>query len=307
MGRPFAKLASTLRWHQGATGIPYWQALVIWTLTALVLLSFVVYLLGSPSPGALFVIGIVVGGVILGNTGHPSTPPHIDRHRHGDGRCVYSDGPVSRCIFPEDPDARAALRDGRAPGAAHTAAREPVAEDDDWFPATDAKSVLGPTYRAAHERKPAPSTPAPPRATEHGSGLTLLARLDRAAATAHTADEGDWVCPIHQKPGIKKVGARSGRAYIGCPDCNAFARGIAVVPTCTAHPGCGPVTRTGHSGHGHGPSEATGLWCWHFDEWYLGRPDEVADEGSDLAARRAQQAEVNGGDPFAHKTYPTAQ
>jgi len=54
-----------------------------------------------------------------------------------------------------------------------------------------------------------------------------------------------------------------------------------------------------------GPSESTGLWCWHFDEWRLGRPDEAAPEGSDLAARRAQQAEVNGGDPFAHKTYPT--
>jgi len=56
-----------------------------------------------------------------------------------------------------------------------------------------------------------------------------------------------------------------------------------------------------------GPSESTGLWCWHFDEWRLGRPDEAAPEGSDLAARRAQQAEVNGGDPFAHKTYPTPQ
>ena len=76
---------------------------------------------------------------------------------------------------------------------------------------------------------------------------------------------------------------------------------------CTKHPGCGPVTRAGTSGHGHGPSPSTGLWCWHFDSRWIGRPDEIPPEGSNLARRRAQEAEWNGGDPFAHKVYPEAE
>ena len=42
-------------------------------------------------------------------------------------------------------------------------------------------------------------------------------------------------------------------------------------------------------------------------EIYIDAPAEDAPEGSDLEARRAQQVRVTGGDPFVHKTYPTAQ
>ena len=74
---------------------------------------------------------------------------------------------------------------------------------------------------------------------------------------------------------------------------------------CAEHPDCGPVTRRGHTGHGH-HSGVTGLWCWHFDEWFVGKPDDPPPpEGSDLAKRRAEQAALLDGDPFAHKTYPT--
>lgn len=33
-----------------------------------------------------------------------------------------------------------------------------------------------------------------------------------------------WKCPIHDKAGIEKKSPSSGRTFIGCPDCKAFAR-----------------------------------------------------------------------------------
>jgi len=71
---------------------------------------------------------------------------------------------------------------------------------------------------------------------------------------------------------------------------------------CRAHPECGPVTALGQSGHGH-HSTATGLWCWHFSDRWIGPIDPPPPEGSDAAARRAQGC--IDGDPSIHKTYPT--
>jgi hypothetical protein len=72
---------------------------------------------------------------------------------------------------------------------------------------------------------------------------------------------------------------------------------------CREHPDCGPVTALGQSGHGH-HSDATGLWCWHFSEQWIGPLDPPPPEGSDAAMRRAQGC--IDGDPLIHKTYPTA-
>lgn len=72
---------------------------------------------------------------------------------------------------------------------------------------------------------------------------------------------------------------------------------------CRAHPDCGPVTALGQSGHGH-HSSATGLWCWHFSERWIGPLDAPPPEGSEAAMRRAQGC--IDGDPSIHKTYPTA-
>lgn len=33
-----------------------------------------------------------------------------------------------------------------------------------------------------------------------------------------------WTCPTHGKPGIEKTSPKSGRTFLGCPNCNAFAR-----------------------------------------------------------------------------------
>lgn len=70
---------------------------------------------------------------------------------------------------------------------------------------------------------------------------------------------------------------------------------------CLAHPDCGPVTALGQSGHGH-HSDATGLWCWHFNARFLGPDDQPSD--SDAASRRRNCC--IDGDPTIHKTYPTA-
>lgn len=224
MRRPFARLASTDRSFPGDQGIPYWQTLAIGAVLVLVVLSLVLYVLGSPSPWAMLVLGILIGGAVVGNSGRSSAPTHMPGHRHGDGRCVYSDGPVARCVFPEDSGARAAWQEGQAHSAHRWAAPEPEIEDDDWFSATDAKSVLDPAYRAAQEREAATSsTPAAPVA-ERGPALTLLARLELAAANPAPVVGGEWRCPIHDKPGIPKT-SQAGREYIGCPDCHAFSRG----------------------------------------------------------------------------------
>ena len=34
----------------------------------------------------------------------------------------------------------------------------------------------------------------------------------------------DWVCPTHDVPGIEKTSPKTGRTFIGCPDCNQFKR-----------------------------------------------------------------------------------
>lgn len=73
---------------------------------------------------------------------------------------------------------------------------------------------------------------------------------------------------------------------------------------CTAHSTCGPVTRTGASGHGHGPNPATGQWCWHFDRRWIGRPDETPPEGSNLAARRAREAARPTAGPWRARRWP---
>ena len=38
-----------------------------------------------------------------------------------------------------------------------------------------------------------------------------------------TIDTGGWVCSIHGKA-VEKTSPKSGRTFIGCPDCNQFAR-----------------------------------------------------------------------------------
>ena len=34
----------------------------------------------------------------------------------------------------------------------------------------------------------------------------------------------EWHCPVHDKPGVTKTSDKTGRTYVGCPDCNAFKR-----------------------------------------------------------------------------------
>lgn len=279
---PMAKLTSTYRWHPGATGIPYWQMLLARAVVVLIALSFVAYLVGSPSWGEALVLGIAIGAVVVPSLSGQATS-----------------------------ETRPALPAERRPVVTATTLAS-AADDTDIDHldfATDAKFVLGPAYAARRDsaRDPAavaagePSTPDPPERT------SLLARLTaEILAGAGTPPAPRWSCPAHHRA-IART-SPEGREYLGCPECDMFERpGGDGVTLCAAHSQCGPVGRIGHSAHGHGPSEATGLWCWHLDEWYLGRPDEEAPEGSDLEARRAQQAGLNGGDPLTHKTYPTAQ
>lgn len=82
---------------------------------------------------------------------------------------------------------------------------------------------------------------------------------------------------------------------------------VAPAPPCSAHPTCGPGTRVGSSGHGHGPNPTTGRWCFHFNESWIGRVGEWGEEGSGLWRRQVREAERNGtGDnPWLHKTYDT--
>lgn len=35
---------------------------------------------------------------------------------------------------------------------------------------------------------------------------------------------GEWLCPTHDKPAIEKVSEKTGKTYLGCPDCNSFPR-----------------------------------------------------------------------------------
>jgi hypothetical protein len=258
--------------------------LLVRAVVALIALSFVAYMLGSPSWGAALVVGIVIGAVVV---------PSLSGHAASETRPV-------------------ALAERRSAVTSTSAAAAPDEVDpDDFGFATDAKSVLGRVHTAQRERDAARAPEAAKAdgrtAPDPSEQTRRLARLTAEITAGPAAPRvRRWSCPAHHKV-IARTSPK-GRAYLGCPECSLFAwPGHDQVTQCAAHPRCGPVGRIGHSGHGHGPSEATGLWCWHFDEWYLGRPDEEVPEGSDLAARRAQQAGVNGGDPFAHKTYPTAQ
>lgn len=47
-------------------------------------------------------------------------------------------------------------------------------------------------------------------------------------AAADEADEpeatDEWRCPVHDVPGTTKTSSKTGREFIGCPQCNAFKR-----------------------------------------------------------------------------------
>ena len=34
----------------------------------------------------------------------------------------------------------------------------------------------------------------------------------------------EWRCPVHDKAGVVKTSDKTGRQFIGCPDCNSFKR-----------------------------------------------------------------------------------
>lgn len=74
------------------------------------------------------------------------------------------------------------------------------------------------------------------------------------------------------------------------PLSGASDHGALAAYECLEHPECGPVTALGRSGHGH-HSEVTGLWCWHFTDFW--------------AAMGGAEGYIDG-DPSIHKTYPTA-
>lgn len=258
MRRLLGKLTTTHRSFPGDPGIPYWQTLAVGAVLVLVALSLGLYLLGSPSPWAMLVLGILIGGAIAGNAGLLRPPARLDGHRHGDGRCVYSDGPVARCVFPEDPDTRAAWVQERA--------------------ASDVRDA--PSDRLQSHRVQSPT-----------SGAWHPCQCSR---------DHDHLGKMSPRPSLlERISAQPVQPMMG------FVR---VTTECTEHSSCGPFTEEGQSGHGHGPSPTNGQWCWHFAEWYIGRPGEVAEEGSDLAWRQEREATLSGtGDPWTHKVYPTAK
>jgi hypothetical protein len=55
----------------------------------------------------------------------------------------------------------------------------------------------------------------------------LAAKAEAAQAAVFkpaSPKPGEWVCPAHGKAAIEKTSQRTGRTYLGCPDCNLFPR-----------------------------------------------------------------------------------
>jgi hypothetical protein len=85
--------------------------------------------------------------------------------------------------------------------------------------------------READERAAEPDFNATFKAQQIKAQAAAFAAETAAAAAAAPAPvlsppspSPDWVCPTHKKPGIPKVSPSSGRSFIGCPECHAFAR-----------------------------------------------------------------------------------
>lgn len=52
----------------------------------------------------------------------------------------------------------------------------------------------------------------------------MRAKEKAAQEAVFTPAASAWACPTHGKPGITKTSAKTGRQFVGCPDCHQFER-----------------------------------------------------------------------------------